>query len=142
MLSISKDKLAIIVHLLHTHSRYPKHESTVALKRFRKGSPSQATTKSPRCAQVVSLYVHTHPTLQLFPNTGFIACRRLSCGCGPTSIPCASLRASWPRSCSLRWRTGASGWSASRYTPLPPTSSPSQPSPALLCCVTVFCYSK
>ena len=46
-----------------------------------------------------------------------MVCRHLSCGCGPTSTRCASLRASWLKSCSSRWRTGASGWSAFRYHP-------------------------
>ena len=43
-------------------------------------------------------------------------CRPLSCGYGPTSTLCASLRGCWLRSCCSRWRTGASGWSASRYS--------------------------
>lgn len=44
-------------------------------------------------------------------------CRPLSYGCGLTSIPCASLRGCWLRSCCSRWRTVVCGWSASRYSP-------------------------
>lgn len=67
--------------------------------------------KSSRCGETVVSCMYCCRLTDVY----LWMCRRLSCVCGPTSTPCASLKASWPKSCSSRWRTGAYGWSASRY---------------------------